>query len=122
LEPAEREVHELLEHVRASEARQGELSTETKLAAEAEEASRLQRELAQACADLLERNKNLARLEGVRLEAESLGSEIAGLEMKLAGLPPVDDQAIARLNDLEKKIILKCKSSDSQQRSYFKKR
>jgi len=106
LEPAEREVHELLEQVRASEARQGELSTETKLAAEAEEASRQQRELAQACADLLERNKNLARLEGVRLEAESLGSEIADLEVKLAGLPPVDDQAIARLNDLEKKALL----------------
>jgi DNA repair exonuclease SbcCD ATPase subunit len=106
LEPAEREVQDLMEQVRASEARQKELSADTKRLAEIEEAARLKRELAQACAELLDREKNLVRLEALQADAETLGAEMAGLEEQLAGLPPVDDRALGRLQDLEKRWLL----------------
>lgn len=106
LEPAERAVQAMMEEVRASEARQKELSAETKRLAEIEETARLKRELAQACAELLEREKNLARLEALQAEAETLDAEIAGIEEQLARLPPVDDRTLGRLQDLEKRCLL----------------
>ena len=106
MEPAAGEVQALLEQVRAAEARQSGLQEETSQATRAEVMARRQRELAQACADLLEHEKNLTRLEGLQADADKLRAEVAELESQLAALPPVDDKALTRLNVLEKESLL----------------
>jgi|GEM_PF-193861 len=106
MEPAEREVQALLEQVRAAESRQSGLEEATAKATRAEEVARLQRELAQACVDLLAHEKTLARLEGLQADADKVRAEIAELEGQLAALPPVDEKALSRLNGLEKESLL----------------
>lgn len=106
MEPAEKEVLDLLEQVRNAETRENGLHEEAGKAAQAEEIARLQQELAQACANLLEHEKTLARLEAAQADAEKVGAEIAELEGHLAALPPVDDKALSRLNGLEQEVLV----------------